>query len=82
MSRDEADPAFRCPTCGAGVGDGGAHRPFCSDRCRRVDLGAWLLGHYRIPVRVDVDEDGADAAPGAAPPASRSPDHGTDRDAR
>jgi hypothetical protein len=32
--------------------------PFCSDRCRLVDLGRWLDGKYQIPVRSD---DGADA---------------------
>jgi hypothetical protein len=25
--------------------------PFCSPRCRTVDLGRWLGGEYRIPVR-------------------------------
>jgi hypothetical protein len=24
------------------------HRPFCSARCRNVDLGRWLKGNYRI----------------------------------
>ncbi|MEM6790879.1 MAG: DNA gyrase inhibitor YacG [Myxococcota bacterium] len=32
------------------------HRPFCSLRCRQLDLGRWLDGSYRIPGRpVDVD---------------------------
>lgn len=26
------------------------HRPFCSDRCRKVDLHRWLSESYRIPV--------------------------------
>lgn len=25
------------------------HRPFCSQRCRMVDLGRWLQGAYRLP---------------------------------
>lgn len=25
------------------------HRPFCSERCRLVDLGAWLSEGYRVP---------------------------------
>lgn len=25
------------------------HFPFCSDRCRLVDLGRWLTGGYRVP---------------------------------
>lgn len=31
--------------------------PFCSDRCRLLDLNKWLTGHYVIPgPPVDVDE--------------------------
>jgi endogenous inhibitor of DNA gyrase (YacG/DUF329 family) len=32
--------------------------PFCSDRCKLVDLNRWLTGKYQIPVREDEDEDG------------------------
>lgn len=43
-----------CPICGKlAVVD---HRPFCSRRCRQVDLNRWLSGHYAIPV-VESDED-------------------------
>jgi endogenous inhibitor of DNA gyrase (YacG/DUF329 family) len=68
---------YRCPTCGKAVAADAPDRPFCSERCRMVDLGAWLLGHYRIPPREDLDEDAAEPAPGAAPPATPSP-HGPD----
>lgn len=27
-----------------------AHYPFCSDRCKLIDLGRWLTGKYQIPV--------------------------------
>ncbi len=27
------------------------HRPFCSERCRLLDLAAWAEGRYRIPGR-------------------------------
>lgn len=41
-----------CPECGrASVRE---HYPFCSDRCRAVDLNRWLAGSYAIPVS---DED-------------------------
>jgi endogenous inhibitor of DNA gyrase (YacG/DUF329 family) len=30
--------------------------PFCSDRCKLIDLGRWLDGKYQIPV-VEEDED-------------------------
>jgi endogenous inhibitor of DNA gyrase (YacG/DUF329 family) len=29
------------------------HYPFCSDRCRNVDLNRWLIGSYAIPVADD-----------------------------
>ena len=29
------------------------HYPFCSDRCRTMDLGRWLKGSYAIPVADD-----------------------------
>jgi endogenous inhibitor of DNA gyrase (YacG/DUF329 family) len=29
--------------------EGNPHRPFCSERCRLIDLGAWTEGRYRIP---------------------------------
>lgn len=29
------------------------HYPFCSDRCRNVDLNRWLTGSYAIPVADD-----------------------------
>lgn len=40
-----------CPQCGAPADDGptNRHRPFCSERCQRLDLSAWLDGDYRIP---------------------------------
>ncbi len=34
-------------------------KPFCSERCRDVDLNRWLSGSYAIPVRDDEDEDGS-----------------------
>jgi hypothetical protein len=35
-----------CPICGKPVS--GGHRPFCSERCRNIDLGRWLKDGYRI----------------------------------
>ncbi len=29
------------------------HYPFCSDRCRNIDLNRWLTGSYAIPVAED-----------------------------
>lgn len=40
-----------CPHCGAEAPfePSNRWRPFCSERCRLVDLGAWAAGDYRIP---------------------------------
>lgn len=39
---------MRCPTCGELVQMEGEDFPFCSDRCRKIDLGKWASGAYRI----------------------------------
>ena len=44
-----------CPICGKPSSK--ASRPFCSDRCRNVDLNRWLSGSYAILGRKDEDED-------------------------
>jgi endogenous inhibitor of DNA gyrase (YacG/DUF329 family) len=44
-----------CPVCGKPATE--ASRPFCSERCRDVDLNRWLSGSYAIPGREDEDED-------------------------
>ncbi len=52
----------RCPGCGSMTPyDGNPLRPFCSERCRCLDLGAWADESYRIPgPPADVDEEPAD----------------------
>jgi endogenous inhibitor of DNA gyrase (YacG/DUF329 family) len=40
----------RCPTCGRALEWSGApFRPFCSERCRLIDLGGWLSEQRVIP---------------------------------
>ena len=41
----------KCPTCRREVEWTAAsqYRPFCSDRCRLIDLGAWLTEQHKIP---------------------------------
>ncbi len=42
--------AHSCPTCRKAVSwEGNAFRPFCSERCRLVDLQGWFEERYRIP---------------------------------
>lgn len=57
----------RCPQCG---GDSlwspdNPWRPFCSERCKQIDLGAWASDAYRIPVQEtnDGDVDGIPSDP-------------------
>ncbi|MGH7844247.1 MAG: DNA gyrase inhibitor YacG [Candidatus Binatia bacterium] len=40
----------KCPICRATVTlEGNPFRPFCSERCKLVDLGRWAGEKYRIP---------------------------------
>jgi len=40
--------------------------PFCSERCRLIDLGRWLGEEYKMPAR-PADEEDLDEAAGQAP---------------
>ncbi len=55
-------PRRKCPECGRPSDR--ATFPFCSPRCKAVDLNRWLSGSYVIPGDVDDDgvsrEDGGD----------------------
>ncbi len=43
----------RCPGCGEETvfSPENPFRPFCSERCRLIDLGAWADGTYRVPTQ-------------------------------
>jgi len=41
---------LKCPQCATTVDwSANPYRPFCSERCRMIDLGAWLGEKYAIP---------------------------------
>jgi uncharacterized protein len=40
--------SLRCPTCRTLVTKDDEHFPFCSDRCRLIDLGKWASGAYKV----------------------------------
>ena len=41
--------SVRCPICrNEAPWQGNPHRPFCSERCKLQDLGAWASERYRI----------------------------------
>jgi endogenous inhibitor of DNA gyrase (YacG/DUF329 family) len=70
MSQDGAKRArwVRCPACGkqALYGPDNPARPFCSPRCRSVDLGAWASESYRVAAATP-HEDGDEPPPSSAP---------------
>jgi endogenous inhibitor of DNA gyrase (YacG/DUF329 family) len=58
-----------CPICKRPVDDAakdreGSFSPFCSERCKLIDLGRWLSGKYQIPL---TPRDDPDAAPPIVP---------------
>jgi endogenous inhibitor of DNA gyrase (YacG/DUF329 family) len=51
-----------CPRCGARslYAPENKWRPFCSERCKIIDLGGWAAERYRMPVEEDKKEPGED----------------------
>jgi endogenous inhibitor of DNA gyrase (YacG/DUF329 family) len=41
---------MKCPTCKRETEySENPYRPFCSERCKLIDLGRWIGGEYRVP---------------------------------
>jgi endogenous inhibitor of DNA gyrase (YacG/DUF329 family) len=61
-------PTFPCPTCQRPVEwtEAAKWRPFCSERCRLIDLGAWMIEKHAIP--------GEEASLEGAQPSNDEPD--------
>jgi endogenous inhibitor of DNA gyrase (YacG/DUF329 family) len=55
-----------CPQCGTGIEwtPENRYRPFCSERCKMIDLGAWATERYRVPVTETDDAEVPDENPG------------------
>ena len=51
MYRKKAS-SLRCPTCRTLVLRENENFPFCSDRCRLIDLGKWASGGYVISTAI------------------------------
>lgn len=47
-----------CPQCGgpSRYETGNPYRPFCSARCRNIDLGAWATEEHRLPDQTPQDD--------------------------
>lgn len=53
-------PIVKCPYCGrAAEYEGNEYRPFCSERCKLLDFGAWADEEYTLPTEASelTDED-------------------------
>ncbi len=58
-----------CPRCGKAVewSPASRWRPFCSERCKTIDLGAWASESYRIPGSEPADPDSGEPPQGGDP---------------
>jgi len=58
---------LKCPTCKKPVSRTAEDFPFCSDRCRKIDLGKWASGAYVISSPIsdqsDAIEEGIETNP-------------------
>ena len=50
----------KCPSCGGDsvYASDNPFRPFCSERCKNVDFGAWASEQYRLDARPSPNADG------------------------
>lgn len=55
---------LRCPICKTAVKRTNPDFPFCSERCRLIDLGKWASGAYVISSPI---QDTSDEVPGVKP---------------
>lgn len=56
---------IRCAICAKVIERRPTNRwyPFCSDRCRMIDLGKWLAEDYRVPVKPEEDDEAPPSSP-------------------
>lgn len=57
---EKPSPSVPCPICGnpAPFSPKNPFRPFCSERCKLIDLGEWAKEGYRIPLAEEEPEKG------------------------
>ena len=48
---------MKCPICKKDVAPESGFYPFCSERCRTIDLGKWASGDYVIPAPLEDAEE-------------------------
>ncbi len=71
MSVERPRRTVRCPGCGGPslYAPDNPWRPFCSERCKNHDFGAWASESYRVAGKPEVGEDDGDPPDSASPPA-------------
>jgi endogenous inhibitor of DNA gyrase (YacG/DUF329 family) len=53
---------MKCPHCGKNIKDPKhPFRPFCSERCKLIDLGKWISEEYRVAAE-ETDDNFGDAS--------------------
>ena len=71
---DESVRTVRCPQCGRRTSWAeNPSRPFCSERCRLVDLEGWLTGRYVIAGDPDEAATAPDTPDPTEPPTAPPP---------
>lgn len=62
-ANDKLVKHIKCPRCGGDsvYAPSNVYRPFCSERCKNIDLGAWSSESFRMPAPI-TSEDQDDAA--------------------
>lgn len=62
MPADKQPLTVKCPTCAKPVPwlPESEFKPFCSERCRLIDLGEWVMEEKRIPGEPVLDDDQGD----------------------
>ena len=65
MTMSDKPRTVSCPTCGTAVScvAESQYRPFCSARCRQIDLGAWASEAYSVPASPPDASAGEDFPP-------------------
>jgi hypothetical protein len=66
MATEVPTRIVRCPACGGDsvYAASNVYRPFCSARCKGVDLGAWASEGYAFAAPPPREDDAQDDVPG------------------
>jgi endogenous inhibitor of DNA gyrase (YacG/DUF329 family) len=68
MAGRKGKSKLSCPVCRQPVASGNDDFPFCSARCRTIDLGRWASGAYVIPTPIeDIEKEDEVTGPSKHP---------------